>query len=539
MLGLEVVVLLGLATLLGNIGAHRLRVTPPVMLLVAGVLLGFVPALREVRLAPDVVLLLFLPALLYWESLNTSLRQIRTHLRGIVLLSTVLVVLTAAAVAATVHALGLGWGPAWVLGAALAPTDATALGVVGRLLPRHQATVLRAESLVNDGTALVLYAVAVGVAAGAEHLVASHVAWLFVRAWAGGMLVGASVAAVAVRARRHTRNEPLHGLVLMLLVPFTAYLIAERIGASGVVAVVVCGLIMSQVGARVVRADLRVQAQAFWTTATCLLNGALFVLVGLQLHASATALSGPDLPGAVLIALAVTAVVFGVRLGHLYGSAYLIRVLDRRPRQRMLRFSNRSRVVSGLCGFRGAVSLAAALAVPFRTASGAPFPHRDMIVFVTGSVVVLTLLPGLVLPAVVRWARLPRDTAAEQEHRLAETVATREALRALPRLTATLGIGDDVSERLRAEYENQLAVIRVRAGAAADAEGDADADGRRAAVLSAEREYRALRLALIATRRTTLVRLRDDHRIDDDVLREAVARLDAEEVALAPSRPPG
>jgi CPA1 family monovalent cation:H+ antiporter len=160
-----------------------------------------------------------------------------------------------------------------------------------------------------------------------------------------------------------------------------------------------------------------------------------------------------------------------------------------------------------------------------------------VIVFVTGSVVVLTLLPGLVLPAVVRWARLPRDTAAEQEHRLAETVATQEALQALPRLTATLGIGDDVSERLRVEYENQLAVIRVRAGAAADADGDADAgvdaDGQRAAVLSAEREYRALRLALIASRRATLVRLRDEHRIDDDVLREAVARLDAEEVTLA------
>lgn len=150
MLGLELVVVLGVAVLVGNVVGQRLGIAPPVVLLVTGVLLGFIPAVREAQLPPEVVLLLFLPVLLYWESLTTSLREIRTNLRGILQLSTVLVILTAWAVAATGHALGLPWGPAWVLGAAMAPTDATAVGVLARALPRRQVTILRAESLVNE-----------------------------------------------------------------------------------------------------------------------------------------------------------------------------------------------------------------------------------------------------------------------------------------------------------------------------------------------------------------------------------------------------
>ncbi|WP_369255654.1 cation:proton antiporter [Streptomyces sp. R35] len=160
MLALELVVVLGVAVLVGNAVGQRFRIAPPVVLLIVGALLGFVPALREAHLPPEVVLLLFLPVLLYWESLTTSLREIRSNLRGIVLLSTTLVIATAGAVAAVAHALGLGWGPAWVLGAAVAPT---AVGVLAKTLPRRNVTLLRAESLVNDGTALVIYGLAVGI----------------------------------------------------------------------------------------------------------------------------------------------------------------------------------------------------------------------------------------------------------------------------------------------------------------------------------------------------------------------------------------
>ena len=163
MLGPLVIVVLGITVLVGTTLGRRYRVAPPVILLCCGVLLGFVPALRDVELPPEVVLLLFLPALLYWESLTTSLREIRSNLRVIVLSSAVLVIATAVAVAVAAQALGLPWGPAWVLGAALAPTDATAVGVLARALPRRTVTTLRAESLVNDGTALVVYGLAVGV----------------------------------------------------------------------------------------------------------------------------------------------------------------------------------------------------------------------------------------------------------------------------------------------------------------------------------------------------------------------------------------
>ena len=166
MLGLEMVVVLGVAVVACGALARRYPIAPAILLVLVGVLIGFVPYLRQAQLPPEVVLLLFLPALLYWESLTISLREIRSNLRVVVLTSTVLVVATAAAVAAVAHLLGLAWGTSWVLGGALAPTDATAVGVLARDLPRRTVTVLRAESLINDGTALVVYGLAVGVTVG-------------------------------------------------------------------------------------------------------------------------------------------------------------------------------------------------------------------------------------------------------------------------------------------------------------------------------------------------------------------------------------
>lgn len=273
--------ILGVAVLACNLAGRRLRIAPPVLLLVCGVLLGFVPALRQARLPPDAVLLLFLPALLYWESLTTSPREIRRGLHSIVLMGTVLVILTAGAVAVAAHALGLPWGPAWVLGAAVAPTDATAVGILARMLPRHDVTMLRGESLVNDGTALVVYGLAVGITVGQEQLRAVHVTWLFLLAYLGGAVAGALTAWAGAWVR-HRLNDPLSESAAMLLIPFTAFLFAEAIHASGVLAVVVCGLIMSRVGPRVGQADARLQTVGFFSLSVFLLNGSLFVLVGLE-----------------------------------------------------------------------------------------------------------------------------------------------------------------------------------------------------------------------------------------------------------------
>ena len=515
------VVLLGLAVLVCDLIARRLRTAPPVVLLVCGALLGFVPALRTTHLPPDAVLLLFLPALLYWESLTTSLREIRFNLRLIVLLSTVLIAATAAAVAVAGHALGLPWGPAWVLGAALAPTDATAVGVLARALPRRTVTVLRAESLVNDGTALVIYGLAVGVTVGQEQLSVLHVSGLLLLSYAGGAAAGLVTAWLAARVRRHL-DDPLLNNLAMLLTPFTAFLAAAAIHASGVLAVVVCGLIMSHAGPRLGRASTRQQANSFWSLATFVLNGALFVLVGLELQSAIRNLTSVDLARGLVAVVVVSAVLIGVRFAWLFTTPYLIRLLDRRPQQRLHRVGARARVLSGVAGFRGAVSLAAALAVPQTVNHGRPFPDRDMIVFVTAGVIALTLAQALVLPAVVRWARLPSDSTADQERHLAQTVATEEALAALPQLAAGLRTDPEVTDRLRREYQEHLHVLR----AGTDEPDDEPAERH-------NQQYADLRLAVLDRKRATMLRLRDEQRIDDTVLVRLQDRLDLEELRLS------
>ena len=522
MLGLELVVALGVAVLISGLVAQRFRVAPPVVLLACGALLGFVPAVLDVHLPSEVVLLLFLPALLYWESLTTSLREIRSNLRGIVLVSTVLVVVTAGAVAAAAHWLGMPWGPAWVLGAAVAPTDATAVGVLARMLPRRFITTLRAESLVNDGTALVVFALAVGFTFGPEQLSVVHVGGLFLQAYLGGVAAGVVTAALLIPVRRRL-DDPLLGNVAMILTPFVAFLLAEAIYASGVLAVVTAGLIMSQVGPRILPAATRQQSQAFWGLATFILNGALFVLVGLESHAAVRGLASGSLVRGLLTVAVVCVVLVAARIIFLFVSVYVIRAVDRRPSQRLRRVSHRSRIVSGLAGFRGAVSLAAALAVPETIASGRPFPDRDMIIFVTAGVIIVTLVTqGLVLPKVVRWANLPADTAMAAELQLAQRTATEEAIAAMPMIAEELGTDPDVVERTNREFAKHLHVLH----AGVEDEQDEPA-------LRHDQHYTALRLALLTRKRATVVRLRDQNQIDDTVLRQIQARLDIEEVRLS------
>ena len=387
------VVLLGIALVMCGALARRYPVAPAILLVLVGVLVGFVPQLRHVQLPPEVVLLLFLPALLYWESLTTSLREIRNNLRVVVLASTVLVVATAAAVAAAAHAFGLAWGPAWVLGAALAPTDATAVGVLARDLPRRTVTVLRAESLVNDGTALVLYGLAVGVTVGEQQLTGWHVTWLLVLAYGGGVLAGGLVGLVSWQVRRRM-DDPMLESIAMLVTPFAAFLLADTIHGSGVLAVVSCGLFMSQVTPRITGAATRQIVIPFWALSTTVLSSALFVLVGLSAQSAFRGLTSTSLLRALADTLVVTAVVIGVRWVWTYTMPYLIRLLDRRPAQRLRRVGARQRTVSAVAGFRGAVSLAAVLAVPHTVDSGAPFPDRDLIVLITCGVIVLTPAAG-------------------------------------------------------------------------------------------------------------------------------------------------
>ena len=528
MLALTLIVVIGACVLAGGVVGNRLGIAPPVLMLAAGVLVGFVPRLRSVNLPSDIVLLVFLPALLYWESLNASLRAIRRGLRGVVLMSTLLVILSAAVVAVVAHAFGVPWGPAWILGGALAPTDATAVAALGRVLPRQAMNLLRAESLINDGAALVIYGVAVSVTTGAEHFSTVHVGWLFARSCLGGAVVGIAVAVAGARVRA-LLADPLLENVAILLIPFSAFLLAEAIQASGVLAVVACGLIMSQLGPKVGSPAVRLLSQGFWTIGTYMLNGALFVLIGLQSQSAVRNLTSFDLARALSLVAAVCGALIAIRLAFQFTVVYLIRALDRRPSQRARRVSHGFRVITGLAGFRGAVSLAAALAVPTTLTNGLPVPDRDVILFVTAGVIAALMLQAFALPQVVRWANLPADTVIESERRMAGRTAAEEALAALPDLAATLGTAPEITDMTRREYEKRLRVSR--AGDPDHGVDEVDDEAER--LREFDEQYRELGLALLGGKHATVLRLRDENRIDDAVLRQIQARLDLEEVRLS------
>jgi monovalent cation/hydrogen antiporter len=515
-LGLVVVVVLGVTVLVGTTLGGRYRVAPPALLLCFGGLLGLVPGLSSIELNPDVVLLLFLPALLYWESLNTSLREIRANLRVIVMSSVVLVIATMATVAFAAQALGVDPRAAWVLGAVLAPTDAAAVAGLAKQLPRRILTTLRAESLINDGTALVLFGVATAAAVGGEQPGPVQLVGDFVGSYVGGLVAGLLASGAVVLARRHL-DDPQREGALSVLTPFLAFLLAELLHASGVVAVVVAGLVLTYAGPRVIRARSRTQTFAFWDLATFLLNGGLFVLVGLQFPRAVRNLDGTSVWHAIGVALGIGVVVIATRLLWVHTTPYLIRALDRRAVQRTRRLGWRQRTVSGWAGFRGGVSLAVALAVPATVVGGAAFPDRDLIVFVTAVVILLTMLvQGITLPAVVRWARLPEDTGRAEEVARARTHAAEAGLAALPGLAAELGVSGEPLERIRTDYED------YRDEAAAHTE-----QGE-----SAREVERRLRLAVLREKRQAVTEMRDANEIDDIVLRELQAGMDAEEVRL-------
>lgn len=578
--GLEVTVLLGLTILVGTVLAPRVRLALPLVLVILGLLLGFVPALREVQLPPETVLLLFLPVMLFWESLTTSLRSIRRDFRYILPMSTLLVVASAFAVAGIGVLCGMPWEIALILGAAVAPPDATAVAALGRMLPQRMFMKLKAESLTNDGTALVLYAIAVSIAVGGQ-VTPLSVTWAVLLSYGGGIIVGVVVAAAGYLLLRWLTSTMAINVTL-LLIPFTAFLLAEIIDASGVLAVVVAGLIIAFVSPRVTTAASRQQSDAVWPFGVFLLNGALFILIGLEVQYVVHEISAAAIGKLSLIALAVWGTLLAVR--------YLFQLLNvpfQRRRGPKVSRGLRARVmlVSTAAGMRGAVSLAIALSVPTTVGFIDGVSGRDAIVFVTGGVILLSLLvQGPLLPAIVRWARMPVDRTQEDELELAERTIFGAALAALDDLAAEHGVGQEVRDRLRSEsylmleYANARALAREQAlvdaeaaaldamlgepdplGGTAGAHGtttvtsesrvtfstqapdgatlqmiatSTDVDIIQRSPLVPHEELTRLKLALLDRKREVLSGLRHTGAVDDIVVRRLAARLDLEQVRL-------
>ncbi len=520
---LLLVVVLSAAVLIGTAIGGRYSVAPPVLLIVGGAVLALIPRLSHVTLEPNVVLLLFLPPILYYESLNTSLREIRANLRVILLSAIALVVVTMLAVSYALQAVGVPAGAAWILGAVLAPTDAAAVAGLAKRMPRRTLTTLRTESLINDGTALVLFAITLATLDGGSVPGPPELAARFLWSFGGGILAGALTGALVVVTRRHLDDPLLEGS-LSVLTPFLAFLIAEVVHASGVVGIVVCGLILSYYGPRVISARSRFGTFAFWDLSTFLLNGGLFVLVGMQLPQAVRNIDGSTLGHAVVVALTASAVVILSRLAWVHVITWIIRLVDRRAVQRTRRANWKVRTASGWAGFRGAVSLAAALAVPSTLADGTLYEERNLIVFTTITVIVVTiLLQGLTLPYVLRWAGLDSgDETRERETRKASAEATQSALAALPELAQSMNAPDDMVARIRADYETHIADLQAE---------DADGTDDRKTVRYQQQEHQ-LRLAVLQHKRQTITQLRDANKIDDYVLRDLQASMDIEEIRL-------
>ncbi|UJP10557.1 Na+/H+ antiporter [Microbacterium sp. KUDC0406] len=564
--GLEVTVLLGATIVVGAIIAPRIRLALPLVLVVLGLLLGFVPALREIQLPPETVLLLFLPVMLFWESLTTSLRSIRRDFRYILPMSTVLVVASAFAVAGIAVLFGLPWEAALILGAAVAPPDATAVAALGRLLPRRMFMKLKAESLTNDGTALVLYAIAVSLAMGA-HITPLSVTWMVVESYVGGIAAGVAVAGLGFLVLRRMTSTIVINVTLLLL-PFTAFLVAELVQASGVLAVVVAGLIVAAVAPRMTTAASRRQADAAWPFGVYLLNGALFVLIGIEVQYVVHEISAAMIGWLVLVTLAVWLVLLVVRL--LFQTLTVPFARGASP----LRGRTRARawIVSTVAGMRGAVSLAIALSVPLASGDGGAVQGRDAIVFVTAGVILLSLLvQGPLLPAVVRWARIPADHAEDEEYEMAERAISGAALAALDELAAQQGVSDEVRDRARREgyealelanartLERERALVDAEVGAMEALLDEPDPLALESAVdptiagptaplqmlavstnvdllqrspLVRHDEATRLKLALIERKRDVLHGLRRSGTVDDLIVRRIAARMDLEEVRL-------
>jgi monovalent cation/hydrogen antiporter len=501
-----------------SILARLVGVPYPILLVLGGLVLGFVPGMPVVELPPELVLVMFLPPLLYWAGFFSSPRELQAEARPISMAALPLVLSTAAAVAVVAHTVvdELPWAAAFALGAIVSPTDPLAATAIGRRVgvPRRMVTVLEGESLVNDATALVAYRIAVtAVATG------SFVAWQaglrFVVGAAGGVAVGLAVGWVVAELRSRL-DDPVTEIVVSVATGYAAYLPAERLEVSGVLAAVTAGLYVGWRAPALASAATRLLGFSFWEVLVYLLNAVLFILVGLQLQPILGGVGETAVATLVGQAALISAVVIAVRFAWMFTVPYLIRLVDRRPAQVARRLGPRERVVLGWSGMRGAVSLAAALALPLN------FPLRDEILFLTFGVILATLVvQGLTLPGLIRRLRVQGDDTEEQEELYARLAATDAALERLRELAGEEWTRDDSVERLQGAYQFRRRRLGARLGAVTD-EGFEDRS----------LAYQRLVRELLQAQRQAIVLLRNQGTISNDVMHRIERELDLEDSRL-------
>jgi Na+/H+ antiporter len=508
--GAEVLVFLLVAVALLAGFALRRDVPYPIVLVLGGLALGFVPWLPAPELEPDVVFFAFLPPLLYAAAFQASAYELRANAGPISLLAVGLVLVTVVAVAVVAHHLiGLPWAVAFVLGAVVGPTDPVAAAAVLQRLgaPARIRTILEGESLVNDGTGLTAYSLAV--AAIGTTVTASEVVTDFVVKSAGGIAIGLAAGWLFGRLRGATR-EPSIDLVLSILTPFVAYVPAERIHVSGVLAVVTAGIVIGSRSQELAGAGARLRTLAFWQSADFLLNSLLFLLIGLQLVDLVDGVADKELLDVAGEAVVIAAVVLGMRLAWMFvvPAVAHLRIVPRQPT------GLPERLLLGWSGMRGGVSLAAALAVPAAVA------ERELVILVAYGVVLVTLvLPGLTLAPLIRALGLGQSEERRRQEVVARMRLTHAALERFDELGETGEVPEPDLERLRDRYEARLDRLRDRLEQAA---GHPD-HGTEAA----EAQIEALE-----AERDLLAQMRRDRAFPAELLRELEAEIDVDEARV-------
>jgi len=504
--------------------ARMIGVPYPIVLVIGGVAFGFIPGLPKFELDPDVVLLVFLPPLVYAAAFFADFRSIRGNLRAITMSSIGLVLVTMVAVAVVAHALvpGLPWAAAFALGAVVSPTDPLAGATIMRNLgvPARLVSGIENEGLFNDATALVAYRVAVAAAIGGSFSLA-EAGLRFIGGAAGGIAIGLAVGWLMVQIRKRTEDAQI-SITISLLSGYAAFVPADALDLSGVLAAVTCGIFVGIRGPRIIPPRVRLQGTYVWEVLDFLLNASLFVLIGLQLRTIVDQLNGFSFSDLATYALAVSGAVVVSRLVWFYTMPYLIRALDRRPQQRLRRVGARARFVLAWAGMRGAVSLAAALAIPFATDSGAPFPQRNLIIFLTFAVIFATLVvQGLTLPAVIRMLHITGDGQEDEEEIRARLVAAKAALAQIEALADEEWTRDDTLERMRALYQYRKRRFAARAGRIED-------DGYEDRSLAYQRTLQSV----LGAQRNALVQMRSDGEVSNEIMSRIVRELDLEESRL-------
>jgi CPA1 family monovalent cation:H+ antiporter len=503
------------------VAAQFLRIPYPIMLVIGGLGLAAVPGIPDVELEPDVVLYVVLPPLLYAAAFFTPLRELRRNVGSISLLAVGLVLATMVVVAVVAHvALDFGWPESFVLGAIVSPTDPVAATAIARRLgvPGRIVTIVEGEALINDGTALVAYRFAVAaVVTGSFSLF--EASGEFVVSAAGGIAVGMAIGAIVSWVRSRLDNPPVE-ITIALFTAYFAYLPAEAIGVSGVLAAVTVGIFMGRLTSKLTTPSTRIQGEAVWQILVFLMNSALFVLVGLQLPAILDGVDDMARLDLFVDGALVAVTVMAVRIAWVFPLTYLpFLVLGKGeppPWQHTLLVS--------WTGMRGAVSLAAALALPLTIDGGAAFPERETIIFLTFSVILGTLLAqGLTLPGLIRLLDVDDyDEVLEREESKARLRVASVALERIDQLENEDWVREDTAERVRNLYRYRMQRFEARF------REDGDSDG----IEVRSEAYQRLLRELLDAQRAALVQMRNAGKINDDVLRRIERELDYEDSRL-------